>query len=426
MKKKIFTLTICLLISVGFAYSQTAKNYSMGLKSGSESPVIDLVIDGDNSEWAEVPVFAEHEGQVLKIFHTEEYVALMFDGLDFSVHQFYFDVDENTATGYRGHGGGNLGAEYRIESGTLTRYTGDGSNWSWESLGSVSRAQQNGVFEVKLDRSYFTESSMLVFFKSLDADRKLIVSLPRTVEGSLYEFVPEWLDVPVFAEDEGQTLQIYHNEEVVALRFDGDDSKYYAFYFDEDQDASTGYTGHGVGDFGADYRVENGTLYKHTGPGWVWENLGSAAATKREGVVELKLDRNYFTNSGMLVFFRTIDADWNPVMTIPASTESYLYQFTDLPTNISESSQVNLNSDALLLYPNPAVDFVYVVVDEGVNSQQFIQIFSTNGQLVLSKAINSNYLNGTVKLDLSVLAAGVYSIVVKTDDTYKTGKIVKQ
>ena len=264
---------------------------------------------------------------------------------------------------------------------------------------------------------------MLVFFKGKPADtEKPEIRLPSTDKSTLYQFNDIWAEVPVFAEHEGQILKIKHDEDNVTFRFEGDNFKYYQFYIDEDQNSSTGYTGHGGGDLGAEFRIENGVLHKHIGPDWAWESLGNISAVKQGGMVEVKIDRDYFTGNGMLVFFKSIDTDWATITAVPTMGESYLYQFDDTSVSI----QTNQNIDELEIYPNPAAGFVNVVLNENVNSQQLIRVFSASGQMVLSRTFDSNYMNGAIKLDLTGLAAGVYSIVVKTDDTFKTGKIVKQ
>src|SRR5690606_7063155 len=44
-------------------------------------------------------------------------------------------------------------------------------------------------------------------------------------------------------------------------------------FIDTDSDPTTGYPYNGIG---ASYLIENDTLFRHVGPGWVWERVGDA------------------------------------------------------------------------------------------------------------------------------------------------------
>src|SRR3954468_4303207 len=53
-------------------------------------------------------------------------------------HQFfrvYADTDRAAGTGYRI---GGVGAEFLAENGSLYRYSGDGSSWSWKNVTTVT------------------------------------------------------------------------------------------------------------------------------------------------------------------------------------------------------------------------------------------------------------------------------------------------
>jgi len=70
--------------------------------------------------------------------------------------QILIDTDQNAGTGYKQ---GSIGADYIIEGKHLQRYTGDGSNWSWSSLGNIALAYQGSEVELGLDRALIGDPS---------------------------------------------------------------------------------------------------------------------------------------------------------------------------------------------------------------------------------------------------------------------------
>lgn len=59
-------------------------------------------------------------------------------------------------------------------------------------------------------------------------------------------------------------------------------------YVDTDRDPSTGYPQAGTG---ADYLLENGNLYQHTGTGWSWTQLRAVTFSNAGGVAQWTVDR---------------------------------------------------------------------------------------------------------------------------------------
>ena len=71
--------------------------------------------------------------------------------------QVYIDTDSSITTGYKGVS--NVGAEYLIQGGSVYKYTGSGTNWSWQYLdGSISK--RNGALaEFKIPRNIIGDPS---------------------------------------------------------------------------------------------------------------------------------------------------------------------------------------------------------------------------------------------------------------------------
>ncbi len=81
-------------------------------------------------------------------------------------------------------------------------------------------------------------------------------------------------------------------------------------------------------------------------------------------------------------------------------------------------------SDNVVFYPNPFTDQFNVFVGGYDSKEVQINIYSCLGNIILSK--DFPVLNGSVSVDASHLAAGIYIVSVKSDTSRATFKIVKK
>lgn len=79
---------------------------------------------------------------------------------------------------------------------------------------------------------------------------------------------------------------------------------------------------------------------------------------------------------------------------------------------------VTINPDAVNIYPNPASNFINI--ENKLNANLSINLYSINGQLVASKSTTGNS-----SMDISILSAGLYFFVVNDEqgNAIKQGKI---
>lgn len=76
------------------------------------------------------------------------------------------------------------------------------------------------------------------------------------------------------------------------------------------------------------------------------------------------------------------------------------------------------------LQPNPANDFVFVVLNElESNEVQNIQIFDASGKMILSPSLIGSE-NGTLKIETTNLATGVYTVRIQTNSKTITNRLV--
>lgn len=162
-----------------FTYERGSTGGNTGGNSEISNPGAAISLDGDLGDWAGLAAFNSDpqdmsgannpiDWQQNQMAHdaTSLYfaydMAQPIDTAGFWGYQMYLDTDENAATGYAT---GALGAEYLYEGISLWRYTGDGSNWSWEFVGYADSLVNGNIAEFSLARSLLgSPAAMRLFF----------------------------------------------------------------------------------------------------------------------------------------------------------------------------------------------------------------------------------------------------------------------
>ncbi len=143
-----------------------------GQSSGAISNFVNspIIIDGNPSEWGGLIRFTDdpddasglidwqnvafaHDNQSMYLLYTNRGNINASGGEGAYLAwgwQTYIDADKNSASGYQT---GSIGADYVIEGNHILRYTGSGSNWSWEIVGQIQTKYNNKVVEASLARS---------------------------------------------------------------------------------------------------------------------------------------------------------------------------------------------------------------------------------------------------------------------------------
>lgn len=88
------------------------------------------------------------------------------------------------------------------------------------------------------------------------------------------------------------------------------------------------------------------------------------------------------------------------------------------------SSVLTLNENQLAIYPNPAVDLLTVSTTGNTNQKVSISIYDAAMREVLNNQLNAS--NGIAQLDVRSLDAGVYTIVLKSNQTQIAKRFIKQ
>lgn len=88
-------------------------------------------------------------------------------------------------------------------------------------------------------------------------------------------------------------------------------------------------------------------------------------------------------------------------------------------THIVGINQINVDNDALTVYPNPANDYATVISRGGLKLEQ-VAVYNVLGQMIQTVKSDSSEQH---KLSLSGLASGVYTLQVQTDKGIVTRKL---
>lgn len=165
MSKKI-TLTVfatlSLMILVALPVSVTAATISNAIDDDS------ITIDANIDDWSAIASLG-YDGAALPNVNTQAdylegwlahdasslYIAYRNNGDIITSAwwswQVYIDTDTSTSTGYKNIDG--LGAEYLLQGASVYKYTGSGTNWSWQNIGSATNAVNGALAEFKIPRS---------------------------------------------------------------------------------------------------------------------------------------------------------------------------------------------------------------------------------------------------------------------------------
>jgi hypothetical protein len=186
-------------------------------------------------------------------------------------HRVYIDTDENPATGFSNC---SIGANYMIEGSRLYSYTGTGSNWSWSQIKTITASIGTSSASWTVARADIGETA---YPNGSDVCFEAETSGTPRVTTPKYDHVFSNETGPVhayYAENDGSNV-------FYAATFDVSYAQKHAF-IDTDLNAATGYP---VGGVGADYMVENGSVYDYIGtpPAWGWTSVGASNMSPATG-----------------------------------------------------------------------------------------------------------------------------------------------
>ncbi len=127
-----------------------------------------IIIDGDASDWANIPILYSANGQSaqrLKVYNTEDTLFLLVEGKNLSSdNEFLFNTDNDTSTGAFYGPWLHTGFDYMVEDNYLFRYFGTNHEFSWHFLNNVDIVQNTKVIELKIPFNQLNDPSIVKNF----------------------------------------------------------------------------------------------------------------------------------------------------------------------------------------------------------------------------------------------------------------------
>lgn len=161
--------------------------------------------------------------------------------------QIFLDTDSKVTTGFVI---GSLGANYMVENGTLYRYTGTSGAWGWTLIKTVTYSNVSGSATITVNRADIGNPSTLIARGDIDK--------PASASANVTQNFSTTTAPTIQAASSTATTAIYK------LKYSGSPT-YQKIYIDKDLNVNTGYK---VGGIGADFLLQNTSLYKWSGSAW--------------------------------------------------------------------------------------------------------------------------------------------------------------
>jgi hypothetical protein len=184
-----------------------------------------------------------------------------------SFRRVYIDRDRTLGTGFPIRG---IGADFLIENGRFYRYSGNGWSWAWTPV------TPNSLVRVESLVDGMTAVEWSLAQSELGAGVRQTSLVFQIQEGSkqdtggpyLHDYTSTDASTPILGQyAENDATRVYYHAEIATP------DTFEHIFIDVDGKATSGY---GFGGVGAEYMIENDTLYRQSAPGWSWVRVGSA------------------------------------------------------------------------------------------------------------------------------------------------------
>jgi hypothetical protein len=132
----------------------------------------------------------------------------------------------------------------------------------------------------------------------------------------------------------------------------------------------------------------------------------------KEWVGEYKRESSYDANGNLTI---RIQYGWDSEINDWKLVEKCFYYYNVVQTAINKKSAQNL-----LMYPNPAKEFISIQSDKPIENSRF-ELFNMQGQKVLYKELSTGK-----NISLKELTPGLYFYTITIDGELQCGKLIKE
>lgn len=218
-------------------------------------------------------------------------------------------------------------------------------------------------------------------------------------------------------------------------------TNYYHIFIDTDGDSSgkTGYIYNDSASIGAEYMIENSSLYSYSGTGgsnWSWSSASGMQEAVSGGRSELSIPLKTLYPKGLkntvkLIFQTNLVASPYSLMDIAPNnykTQSYTYQITSI-TDVKQNQNKNFSYYLSQNYPNPFNPSTIISYQLPVSSKVVLKIYDMLGREI-ETLVNKEQPAGKYSVSFNSaskgnsLASGVYLYRLQAGSSVETKKMV--
>ena len=254
----------------------------------------------------------------------------------------------------------------------------------------------------------------------------------------------DWNNVTDLATAQGSVslLKAYHTADDLYLLVTGSLGPNNQFYLDADDNGATGYNNAALWNgMGADYLVENVTMFAYAGDGssFAWNpvvNNGGLVVSKTGNVLELSVPRSTLTGLGsaLRIGYSDLDGSFTPVAQLPTSGDMARYTFNSAgartvaaPALVLSHREKLPKEDELTIYPNPGHGLVTVTYTQSQAGSVRLDIYDLTGRLEKT-LIEEKRRAGrhSLRVDAQALKTGVHIVRLLSNGRLITKKLTIQ
>ena len=268
-----------------------------------------------------------------------------------------------------------------VRSGSsFTGYTSNNGS-TWTLVGNQNINMNNDIYIGLALTSHDNTQLSVASFSELTISTTDEISI--TIDGNL----DDWATIsPLDAKDNqtAQWLKVHGSESDIffSIKGSGMNSSNYHLYINGDDDSSTGYQITDFAESGAEYMIENGTLYQNTGNGnsWARNNIGTVSSAKSATATEVRVSRSQLSlANNFLTGYADLSSSWSTISTLGFSSYNLAEE-----TAARKASSHSPNSGTII-YPNPVRDVLTINLGEYDGETQ-VYLYDINGRLLLQEA----------------------------------------
>ena len=251
--------------------------------------------------------------------------------------QFFLDSDDNAKSGSHEEGG----ADYMIENGYLYEATSD-NDWGWKEISVVKSVIDSGKSDTIAIKLSDIKNKNVVFKANAQAlDASWIPQKFSPLDGgkSIYSQKNsiDWSKVPSYASNDDKIVKLFDTKDMLYIQIiQPKFTAHTQLYIDSDNNTQSGFNSTSWRNFGRDYLVEDGYLYRYTGQGaWGWEfvdTIEKVRSIDNKAMLTLTIPKSKLGNLSkkIKVGVETNTENWTQTTFIPNGT---IHEYTLKPSN---------------------------------------------------------------------------------------------